>query len=101
MNLSMGARGVLRTSFADATCPGCSDTAGVIAVELRGVSGRAVRVTAPEPWHVSMSATCAARPRCGVFGSTGSVYLVSTTREDGPVNVVFEDVASDATCPTM
>lgn len=95
--LATGESSVVRTTWADAPCTACAGTVGYIAVSLSG--GGTVRVTAPAPWRVAGTTSCTAAAPCGVFNGSGVLYLLSSSLDGGPVNVVFESVANGTTCP--
>jgi hypothetical protein len=97
VNFTFGPRAVIRTPFADSPCTQCNGTVAYLAV-IPNTSSR-LRVTVPAPWRVSQSSFCGALPQCAIFSSGTIFYVVSSSLDDGPVNVVVETVDSSATCP--
>jgi hypothetical protein len=62
-----------------------------------------LRITVPPPWGLSGIVSCEPQA-CGIFESEaiagpGGIAIAATVADAGPVNVLFEVVDEEATCP--
>jgi hypothetical protein len=104
VRLDTDSTAVLRTLWAEDTCQACNGTgAAIVDADVLSNSGRAIRVTVPAPWKYMLRRRldCSeAVDGCVVLqASTASLRFVSSTAQDGPVNILFENVATSETCP--
>jgi hypothetical protein len=103
--LMLGDAGIVRSMWAEDTCQVCNGTGNAILdVDVNVSAGRAIRVTVPSPWKYLTDRTfnCGgAVEGCVVLQTrTAALRFVSSTPQDGPANILFEDVPMSATCPS-